>query len=597
MPDYTITINAQDKTKGTFQTVESGLGKLSTGAGKFKAALGAAGAALAAFGVGAKIKGAIDDFDNLAKSARMAGAAASEDAFKGFQVLQTAMGEAGIDAATFERAMLQTTSRLKEGSEGGKAFAGIFEKLGPAVKTANGELASGPELLKAMINGLNEGTISTDEFAKVVGGRAGPLIQQQFAGIAGSAENLDKILTDVESHANIVPLGAAENAEVFNDTIGRLGMQLQKLMTDAITPLLPHLTRFAEELLANMPAIVDGVSQAFQTLQPVLSLIGTVLTDLVFPILQKVFEVLGFVAEAITPLVDTAIPALKAAFDGLVSIVESIVGFFQGVSDSLQGIYDKAIQLKDGVTGTFDSMGDAITSKTKAMSDSVTGFFDDMYQKVVGGSIVPDMVDGVIAEFIRQQQGVTQISQATTSTVSTDFQNLSSTIEKDFIGTLESALSDGKLTMSDFSGFFSKTITSLISESLRGGNGISGAFSSLFGGGGGMGGGLGGMLGGLFGGGGGGGLFSGIGSMFGGFFADGGFLPSGKFGIAGEAGPEIVTGPARITPMEGMGGGTTNIIIQAIDTQTGTEFLLKNKTQIEDIVNRAYNKRGRQGIV
>lgn len=46
-----------------------------------------------------------------------------------------------------------------------------------------------------------------------------------------------------------------------------------------------------------------------------------------------------------------------------------------------------------------------------------------------------------------------------------------------------------------------------------------------------------------------------IGGMtFGGFYADGGHLGAGKWGIAGEAGPEIIRGPANITPMDKMGG-------------------------------------------
>jgi hypothetical protein len=43
---------------------------------------------------------------------------------------------------------------------------------------------------------------------------------------------------------------------------------------------------------------------------------------------------------------------------------------------------------------------------------------------------------------------------------------------------------------------------------------------------------------------------------FGGFYADGGTLGAGQWGIAGEAGPEIIHGPARITPMEKARGGT-----------------------------------------
>lgn len=47
------------------------------------------------------------------------------------------------------------------------------------------------------------------------------------------------------------------------------------------------------------------------------------------------------------------------------------------------------------------------------------------------------------------------------------------------------------------------------------------------------------------------------GSMFGGLYANGGTLGAGKWGIAGEAGPEIVHGPATITPMSKMGGSTS----------------------------------------
>ncbi|KZY53122.1 hypothetical protein A3734_16735 [Sulfitobacter sp. HI0054] len=53
-----------------------------------------------------------------------------------------------------------------------------------------------------------------------------------------------------------------------------------------------------------------------------------------------------------------------------------------------------------------------------------------------------------------------------------------------------------------------------------------------------------------------------LGSIFSGFFDKGGRIPSGKFGIAGENGPEIITGPAQVTStrdtaraMQGAAGG------------------------------------------
>lgn len=47
-------------------------------------------------------------------------------------------------------------------------------------------------------------------------------------------------------------------------------------------------------------------------------------------------------------------------------------------------------------------------------------------------------------------------------------------------------------------------------------------------------------------------IFTGIGDLFGGFFATGGMIPAGRYGIVGERGPEYVSGPASVTPMQPM---------------------------------------------
>jgi len=61
-------------------------------------------------------------------------------------------------------------------------------------------------------------------------------------------------------------------------------------------------------------------------------------------------------------------------------------------------------------------------------------------------------------------------------------------------------------------------------------------------------------------------VVSGAKSLFSGFFANGGVIPAGKFGMVGERGPELISGPAGITPLQGM-GGSTNVTynIQAVD--------------------------------
>ena len=70
----------------------------------------------------------------------------------------------------------------------------------------------------------------------------------------------------------------------------------------------------------------------------------------------------------------------------------------------------------------------------------------------------------------------------------------------------------------------------------------------------------------------------GIGDFFGGFFANGGTIPAGKFGIVGERGPELVSGPGTVTPM---GGGTqVTYNINAVDAQSFSQLLARDPALI-----------------
>lgn len=62
---------------------------------------------------------------------------------------------------------------------------------------------------------------------------------------------------------------------------------------------------------------------------------------------------------------------------------------------------------------------------------------------------------------------------------------------------------------------------------------------------------------------------------FGGWFANGGTLGAGKWGIAGENGPEMISGPATVTPMS---SGTTNVTynINATDAKSFQALLARD---------------------
>ena len=89
-----------------------------------------------------------------------------------------------------------------------------------------------------------------------------------------------------------------------------------------------------------------------------------------------------------------------------------------------------------------------------------------------------------------------------------------------------------------------------------------------------------------------------VGSIFGGFFADGGRIQSGQFGVVGEEGPEIVQGPANVTPMDEAGGGSTNVTfnISTIDATDFDTLLTTRQDLIVGLINRSLAERGRRSL-
>ena len=95
-------------------------------------------------------------------------------------------------------------------------------------------------------------------------------------------------------------------------------------------------------------------------------------------------------------------------------------------------------------------------------------------------------------------------------------------------------------------------------------------------------------------GGGGGGILSGVGNFFSNLFhANGGSIPAGGFGIVGEAGPEIVNGPASITSAKDtasmMGGDTHyhNYNINAVDAKSVAQLFYENRMTMFGMTEQA----------
>ena len=236
------------------------------------------------------------------------------------------------------------------------------------------------------------------------------------------------------------------------------------------------------------------------------------------------------------------------------------------------------------------------------------GILDDVTKLVFGVSI-QDTIKGTFASGIQsilgfKNQGTTQIN-GMPGSVAPAFGAIGDTIAGTFVKNGLSSVGSFAMGALDLLGGLGKNIFSIfggVGDFL--GNTFGGAFKSisssigsLFGGGGGGsgGGGLGGIFGtigniiapGI------GGI---IGNIFGGFFEEGGYLPAGSYGIVGEAGPELIQGPATITStkdtadMFNRGSVNVNFTINAVDSQSIDTLLTQRRDLITTMVKNAVDE-------
>lgn len=646
MANHNITLTATDKTRGTLQNVDKNLDRVTRRSLMFKGALGLAGGALAALGAMKIFGSIITDMDELAKSARNVGVT-TEREFAKFQVIKKFTEEAGISTSEFDRSMRNLQTRMEQGLNGNKTYAEIMSKLGDSIFDANGELKSTPDLFTAVGTAMQEGTINLSDAQKLLGEMVGPKIFQAIQQLTNDGVGLGEALAEVAGSMNIIALEDAQQAEKFGDALQRVKDAGTALLTEAITPLLGPMTTFLQDLAAKAPEYLQMFNDALAASMPFLNTMTDAFTTVLLPVLNSIVELFGLAAGAIVTLYEkdpliTALAvgitalgvaikllnpfsaillAIGAAWAGISYIVEEMGGW--GVV--MDKITEIVSNMGTAIVEIFNNIKTAVSDLTEGAINKVIGWWEKLSNVMYKNSIVPDLKDAIIDEFKEIDEGVTLTTAQTVDSVISDYDRLLAVMDgktsemakavktnmdkandyiadfnKSFNDTLVDGLVDGNLSFDTFAGLWKDTLKDLLKDTLNGGNMLSDIMGGIFGGGGGGGGGLFSSIGSLFGGGGGGGLFSGISDFFGGFFANGGHLPAGKFGIAGEAGPEIITGPARVMSNEdSFGGGgmsNVNITIQAIDTQTGTEFLLNNKKQIEGIIQNAYNRRGKQGI-
>ena len=269
------------------------------------------------------------------------------------------------------------------------------------------------------------------------------------------------------------------------------------------------------------------------------------------------------------------VDATVTEYNDLYGLLEGKLKEYTGISQKEFGILEEVVQLTFGVNIT-----DIIKGTFADGIKSILGFKDQ------GTTDLTDMKGGIGSIF----DGVSSIF---SSTFITDGLSAIGTFITDGLSLFDGFGTAVSSVLGGLGDFILNNFGSLFDSISSGASSLISTVSGFFGGGGG--GGIGSTIGSFFG---------PVGSVVGGivdfFFADGGYIAPGGVGIVGEAGPEIISGPAHVTSVDdtasilGNMGQSVNVnfTINAIDAQGVDNILVDRKELITNIVREAVQVRG-----
>lgn len=477
-------------------------------------------------GVTSALQNSISRMDELGKSAQKIGIPV-----EALSKLEYAARLADLPLSDLETTMGRFARSLAEIQTGGTNGAGsALENLGVKATTAQGQLRPTVDILldladkfRTMPDGAQKSALAMELFGKS-GADMVPFLNQ-------GSDAIRRAMDEARAFGLEVSQNAAKSAEDFNDNLTRLKSAGEGLSQQLTKQLVPSLAEVTEGLVTyvregdKIESAIAGIKAEFGDLARIVTLTADGMERL-----AAWSAKLDELAKNFGPFSRNAQNGFFGAFPGKTDLPPGVLPSPKG--DLPPGVMDR---LQDN---RFKASPSDLDSMLKSLDDPASGGGLKRKTETANPLAIPKIPPGTIEDVYGYGEAVRSVKLAfdQADPAARQFQDalsgISSSIEtglSEALSGLISGTTSAKEAFAEMARSIANTLADLSAQLIS-----SGLMKLLTGAlGGGMGAGL--NIGGL---------------TFGGLYANGGTLGAGQWGIAGEAGPEIIHGPARITPMD-----------------------------------------------
>jgi len=455
-------------------------------------------------------------------------------AVKATESVATGLGKMDTNAQAFGKALGAAFSAAQVIGFAKDATASFAEEEAALQKLTTALLAQGnatPQVISdfgKMAAAFQQTTTFSDELVVEMQAllvQVGNVAPAQMQAALTAATNLSAGL-GVDLRTATMLVGKAFEGET--GTLKRYGIVIDeaKLKGEGITAVLDAINgKFGGQATAAVETHTGKMKQFANQIDEVKERVGTAIATVLSPLLSLFLDLPGSVQAVITVLggaVSAAAPVV-VAFTGIGGAWAAIAPYLGPAGIIAAGITSWFVVFKNldvfvwaavtawtnfknrlSETGTeivrvskmaYEGVKEWLLDKFQAVVDGigakvgqVSDFFKDMYQKVVGGSYVPDMIIGISTEFAKLDAFMMTPAQVATNYVSGLFHELSDKVQETVSGMLSGVGGMfGSFLQAVLPGFAGALMGGLADIAMKGlawlGNKIWSGIKSIFGGG------------------------------------------------------------------------------------------------------------------
>ena len=251
---------------------------------------------------------------------------------QGYQEWSYVMGQNGADVNSLQMGMKTLITQMDAAASGTESSAEMFDALGVSIYDANGQLKDQETMMNEVMyaladmeNGTEKAKLANDLFGKS-GSELMPMLNQgsqAMKDLTDRSHELGLIMSDDTVSAGVA-LG-----DIMDDVKQSVGMLGTKLGTS----LFPILQKVCEIVISSLP-MIQGL---FDKLAPVVT---TLLEGLLPPLMDLASTILPVIIDLIAQLLPPLVEIISAVLPIIVELFEAIMPILQLVIELLSPIID-----------------------------------------------------------------------------------------------------------------------------------------------------------------------------------------------------------------------------------------------------------------